>query len=186
MNCETPSTINVAPHPATYMPLPPPKKGYVPRMKRDPNDIEPPSMDLLTFPSLNTKFPVSHPLTPLNYLSKVKEAQEKREDNIYDHTKIASMTKKQLQKEGWATVTRNGVEGDDMKPLLSTEPTYVSDEQLSSLPFHPDSPRLRRKVMVSPRSYTDLYDIDYQDGEIGAVVPSYTAYCDGDDGENSV
>ena len=143
-------------------------------------------MDLLTFPSLGSKYPVSHPLTPLNYLSKVKEAEAKREEeSIYDHTRVASMTKKQLIKEGWAIVNKTVIEYDDTRgrPKLDTA---SSEMQISPLPFHPDSPHLKRKVITSRPSYTDLYDIDYENDNTGAIVPVYDGYREGDDGENSV
>jgi hypothetical protein len=184
MNSDEFSRIGVSPHPATYIPQPSSKKRYVPPMKRDLHDTDPPSMDLLTFPSLNTTRQANNPPVPLNFLSKLKEAEAKREEeSIYDLTRNASMTKRQLLKEGWAIVTRAGVEYDDTIPLLKGK---TSEIKTSPLPFHPDSPRPRRKIMTSMLSYTDLYDIDYENDDTGAIVPVYDAHCDGDDGENSV
>ena len=178
------STINVAPHPATYIPAPlPRKKAYMAPGQRDPSTTEI-KLDARNFPSLGAKAPVlNSAASKMNFLTRVKDAENKREDDsIYDAEKIASMTVAQLIREGWLLVNKDGTFLDDQKnPILPVTNPLPSPITMSkgAFAFPPDS---RRRLMSKKMSYTDLYDIDFEEGETGAMALSI----DDDDGESSV
>jgi len=183
------STLTVAPHPATYIPQPiHKKKSYVPPKKRE---AEPPSyvpiMDSVNFPSLNTSPLKACAPAPLNYLSKIKEAEAKREeDSLYNPATIALMTRNQLIKEGWAILNKesNFTDGDMSALIPPLDDIYAPlTIQKPAFPLHPDSPRRRR--LVSQKSpHVEMYDIDFNDTDNGATVPILDD--EWDDGESSV
>jgi hypothetical protein len=152
------------------------KKAYIHKSQRP---VEEPQLDMSdkSFPTLGGVASAKAPA--LNFLSKIKEAEANREEAFYDPEKIASMTVSQLVKEGWLVINKDGTFLDDRKPILPlthnvTTPPYTK----SPFPFHPESPR--RRVISKKPSYTDLYDVDYEDLE-GATVP-----CVEDDDVSSV
>jgi hypothetical protein len=171
------STVNVAPHPATYIPQPMlKKKAYVHSSQRP---VEEPRLDMSdkNFPTLGGAPSAKAPT--LNFLSKIKEAEANREEAFYDPEKIASMSVNQLIKEGWLIINRDGSLTGDKKPILPTTHTVTTPPYTKSpFPFHPDSSR--RRVLSKKPSYTDLYDMDYEDLE-RATVP-----CVEDDDVSSV
>jgi len=117
----------------------------------------------------------------MNFLTTIKEAELKREeDSIYDAEKIASMNINQLKKEGWMTVKKSGSSTDiPLLPLKQGSPSpNITDKP--TFPFPPDLQR--RRVITKKASYTDLYDIEYDDTETGAMALAI----DEDDGESSV
>ena len=163
------STINVAPHPATYIPQPmAKKKEYKPPNKRDLT-VQIPNMK--DFPALSVSHVVSPivPLTPMNFLTKLKGNEEKREDEgFYDPDKIATMTTTQLIKEGWYII--NNLKNTNQPTLPIIVPTSLSPIATNTCVF-PFPPELPRRRMISKKlSYTELYEMDYED-ELGAQVP---------------
>ena len=182
------STIKVAPHPATHLQASlPKKKSYLPPSMRKGEDQVEPTFDGKNFPSLSNivvaKDSANLCSPSLNYLSKIKEAEARREEeSFYDPEKIASMTVRQLVREGWLIINRDGTFIEETAASASpiehsiTTPPYDSKP---AFPFHPDP--TRRRILVKKPSYTDLYDIDYDEYD-GAVVPMI----DEEDDESSV
>jgi len=166
------STIYVAPHPATFLqPSISKKKSYVPPKMRAADEKAEPTFDVKNFPSLSPLAPTKDfPSSGLNYLSKMKEAEARQlEEAFYDPEKIASMTIKQLVKEGWLVVNADGTFIGDQSPVSLSPMTFdMNSQKPPRLPFHSDF--TRRRLMSKKPSYTDLYEMDFDDSE-GAIVP---------------
>jgi len=182
------STITVGPHEATFIPKPiVKKKAYVPPGKREVGEQPELKMDDKTFPSLNTQFVPLNAPPPLNYIKRIKAAEAKRdaeaeeESLAYDSTKFATMTKKQLAKEGWEFIAKNSGAESPPRGEAPEEVYSPNSTAKQALPIHPDM--YRRRLVSKKPSYTDLYDLDYSDSH-GAVVP--TIHDEEDDGESSV
>ena len=159
---ESISTLMVEPHPATFIPIPLAKKrNYVPAKQRESSSgpIEP-IMDDRNFPTLAVKVPAyCPPIGTLNYLKKIKEAEVKRKED----TITPMSTDEQM----------------DHKKVNDTSPNPLMK---SALPWHPDS--RKRRILTKKPSYTDLYDMNFDDCEKGAMVP--TLDDDDGDGDSSV
>jgi hypothetical protein len=82
------------------------------------------------FPSLGTKATVSPVVPTMSFLGRIKEAEEARqrqqEAEMYDPAKLETMTRAQLEAEGWAVLPLPSKNGPADRLTLSSQPSSLS------------------------------------------------------------